>query len=247
MRSPIDALREARTALGDAPTRRRKARDAARTLRSFGDRAEQRRRLRRLREKGLLKEAPNPWQVGVGTWRMFIDFVLPMSRALYRESGKSFAWQQVLRFLDEPSAVMDPVGLSAPMEMITSHLLQVVHHEAAYDVQLLEMFPGGVTDLLRQARALAEGRHPRQAAIDAIVEKPDYHRRLVAALERYIDDPAQAWRLVVYPPFEGVDEKIVAIGERFATPARFLAYAAKMPPTPGAAVRALARGTRRGA
>ena len=40
MRSPIDALREARTALGDAPTRRRKARDAARTLRSFGDRAE---------------------------------------------------------------------------------------------------------------------------------------------------------------------------------------------------------------
>ena len=229
-------VREARTALGDRDARRVKARRAVQTLRSFADPTEKQRRLDHLRREGLITEVPTNWQILVGTYRMFVDFLVPGSRDLYRQTGKSFTWQQVLRFLDEPCAVMDPVGLHAPKESILSHLVQVTHHEAAYDVELLRMFPQGVEELVAEVRQLVEGTHPRQVAIDAIVEHDDYHARLLAALEGYLEDPVANELLIVMDPPPGGEEVFAFGREHFSTPSRFFRYCQRMPSTPLATV-----------
>ncbi|MBZ0252274.1 MAG: hypothetical protein K8I02_02950, partial [Candidatus Methylomirabilis sp.] len=224
------ALQDARTALGDGRRRREKLRDAARTARGLLDAREQRRRLEQLRAEGLIEELPGRWQVAVASWRMFFDFIIPGSRRYYKQTGKNFLWQQVLRILDEPCAMMDPVGLGAPEDAIISHLVQVGHHAAAYDVELLRMFPNGVEHLRDEVRLLVEGRHPRQAAIDAICEVADYHERLLEALDRYLEDPEAHGRVDVLGPPPGTEAMFEVADERYLTPSRFFKYCLRMPP-----------------
>jgi len=216
-----------------------------RTARGLADRRAFVERAQVLRERGELDRIPNLWQLVQGNYRMFVDFIIPASRQMYRESGKHYEWQQLLRFLDEPSAIMDPIGFGASRDMIISHLVQVTHHEAAYDVELLRMWPGGIAELLRQLRLLVAGEHPRQAGIAEIVEYPDYHERLLRALEAYLEDPESNPRLRVMDPPEGFD--VDSAWERWATPAKLLTYCAKMPRTPWETTKAVVRGrTKRG-
>jgi hypothetical protein len=228
---------EARAALGDGAAVRLKLHRAWKTLLAFRDRAGARQRLERLEELGLLEEIPNDWQLAVGSYRMLFEFLIPSSEFLYADAGKDFWWQQVLRVLDEPSAVMDPTGLYASQEAIISHLIQVTHFEAAYDVALLHMFPGGLDALEEELRQLVAGTHPRQEALDAIVERPEYHEKLLEAVVRYRADPHEHWRCstVPTPPNSG---EVFAFGENFLTPGRFFEFCSKQPASPLASLRA---------
>ena len=219
---------EARAALGGRALWRAKRARAVRMLWSYTDRAERTRRMRRLQQQAGLRRLPNDWQLFVGSLAMLSRFVYPASRKYYQQTGKNFIWHQLLRLLDEPSAVMDAVGLSAPKDVIVGHLIQVAHHEVGWDVQLLHMFPDGVQCLKSELRQLIAGTHPRQAAIAAIVEVADYHERLLACLESDHDD--DVLRIYDVPP--GTES---LFAPEYSLPTRFLSYCSDLPASPIAA------------
>jgi hypothetical protein len=111
--------------------------------------------------------------------------------------------------------------------------MQVVHLNPIYDLQLVQMFDGGLDELERQVAAMVDGTHPRARTIGAIVEEPDYHERLLDYIRRYRDDPET-------PPLlrrvEKLDEKpgLVAAQEAFSTLPAYLRYCAALPGSFGA-------------
>ncbi len=221
------SFRELRTVLGDGPTRRHKRELALATLATMFNLKEQRRRIEAFRDAGLLDTVPTPWQMALGSYKMMFEFLVPTSKVVYDNTGKSFWWQQLLRLVDEPSAVMDPIGLFAPKQAIISHLIQVIHYRAAYDVELLRMFPNGVEDLIAEVQAIVDGDHPRQAALEAIREEANYHHALLDALKLYQADPRTHWRVDVMPPPTGV-ENMDELAEPYVTPSQFLAFCATL-------------------
>jgi hypothetical protein len=116
-------------------------------------------------------------------------FISPAAADYYREQGISFGFHQVLRFCDDPASLTDPIGLLSEPDVVIGHLLQVVHANPIYDLQLLSMHDGGLADLEAQTRAIIAGDHPRQASIGAIVEEADYHQRLLDYVCAFRADP----------------------------------------------------------
>lgn len=219
-----------------------KVREAGQTLRTLLDGRERDRRCAQLRRAGLAGERPTDWQLVLAAHHMLVGFLLPSNREFYVAYGRSHWWAQVLRALDDPRAVMDPIGLGVDRDAIVSHLVQVVHASAGYDVALLGMFEDGLEALRHQLEQLVAGTHPRQAAIEALVERPDYHRALLAALERFERDPDEHWRVDTVDAPRGCEERFEWGVERFGTPGRLFAYGRTLPPTPWASLRAWVRG-----
>jgi hypothetical protein len=110
---------------------------------------------------------------------------VPGARAYYDSRGIDFTFHQVLRFLDDPVSIIDPVGLLSDRDVIIGHLMQVVHANPSYDLQLLEMFDDGLDELERQVDAMVAGTHPRAGTISAIVEDPSYHARLLGFVRSF--------------------------------------------------------------
>lgn len=143
------------------------------------------RRLERLRQRGHIAAPPSRLQLAFGGLDMLRYFIVPGARAYYESRGIGFTFHQVLRFLDDPVSVIDPVGLLSDRDVIIGHLMQVVHANPSYDLQLLEMFDDGLEELQSQLEAMCAGTHPRAATIGAIVEDADYHRRLLSYVRAF--------------------------------------------------------------
>ena len=147
-----------------------------------------RQRLQRLHELGVIREIPTPLQLAVGAIDMLRFWISPAAADYYRSQGISYTFHQFLRLLDEPASLGDPIGLLSTEDGIIGHLMQVVHANPLYDIQLLQMFSTGLDELEKQLVAMCEGLHPRQRSIGAIVEEADYHERLLAWLRAYRRD-----------------------------------------------------------
>ncbi len=158
-------------------------------LAAYGRWDEIERRMARLRACGVIEDIPTRIQLAVGAVDMLRFWISPAAADYYRSQGISYTFHQVLRFLDEPASLADPIGLMSTADGIIGHLMQVVHANPLYDVQLLQMFEGGVDELESQLVAMCQGRHPRQRSIGAIVEEADYHQRLLEWLRAYRRDP----------------------------------------------------------
>ncbi len=236
---------ELRAATGGPRALARKTRDLARSLRTLLDRQERQRRIGRLQSMGLAGEQPSDWQLALAAHHMLFDFLLPSNIEFYEHYGRNHTWAQVLRVLDEPSAMADPIGLGIDRAMLVSHLVQVVHTSAGYDVALLLMFEDGLSDLRAQLEQLVAGTHPRQAGIDAIVERADYHSALLAALDRFEDDPIQNWKVSTVEAPDDCRQRFDWGIETFGTPGRLLTYARTLPQTPSQSLRAWWGGTLR--
>lgn len=236
------SLRDLRLAIGPLSRVDRKARETIRTLVTMLDRRERDRRCARLQRAGLAGERPTDWQLLLAAHHMLVGFLLPSNREFYAAYDRSPWWAQVLRVLDDPRAVMDPIGLGVDEDAIVSHLVQVVHTSAGYDVALLGMFEDGLGALRRQLEQLVAGTHPRQAAIEAIVEREGYHRALLEALDRFERDPQACWRVDTLEVPDGCEERFEQGVELFGTPGRLFAYGRTLPPTPWASLRAWLRG-----
>jgi hypothetical protein len=135
-------------------------------------------------------------------------------------------------------SMIDPTGLLSDRDTIVGHVMQVVHLNPIYDLELLQMFPDGLEDLERQVEQMVAGTHPRHRTIGAIVEEADYHARLLDYVRRYRRDPStpelrrrdQTLR----------DDPVFAAAERtFATLPRFTAYCGRLPRGPLALARRL--------
>jgi hypothetical protein len=205
-----------------------KAARLARTLRLYVDGAEIERRLRALQANGYIVRRPTRLQILFGGLDMLRFVIEPASRDYYRQKGISFGFHQLLRLLDDPVSLLDPTGFLSDRDTIVGHVMQVVHLNPVYDLQLIQMFPDGLEDFERQVQAMVDGTHPRARTIGAIVEDPEYHARLLDYVRRFRRDPET-------PPPVRAEQTLradpgFAIAERqFATLPGFIAYCNQLP------------------
>ncbi|MCA9612960.1 MAG: hypothetical protein KC586_09440 [Myxococcales bacterium] len=202
----------------------------ARAVSAYADGASLDGRLERLVRLGYVQTPPSRLQLVIGSVDMLRFWISPAAADYYRSKGIDFGFHQVLRFLDDPASMVDPTGFLSSVDVIVGHVLQVVHANPAYDLQLLESHEDGLEELERQTRAMLEGSHPRQASIGAIVEDPGYHGRLLAYVQAYRDDPDAA----LAPIRDNVanDPHWARVERTFGTLPAAMRYFAKMPSTP---------------
>jgi hypothetical protein len=176
-------------AIGGPADAARKVGRLARTLAGYLDRTELDRRLSRLEALGIVEERPTLGQLVAGSADMLRFWISPAAADYYEAQGIDYAFHQVLRFLDEPASLADPVGFFSSRDGIIGHLMQVVHANPRYDLELLCMHERGIEELDDQLEQMLAGTHPRARSIGAIVEEPDYHERLLAYVRAFRADP----------------------------------------------------------
>lgn len=218
-------------AIGDRAQIAGKLRRLAATAALYVDRREIPARLDRLRAVGYVDVAPTRLQLVFGGLDMLRFVIAPAARDYYRHKDISFAFHSLLRLLDDPVSMIDPTGFLSERDTIIGHVMQVVHLNPIYDLQLLEAFEDGLAELERQVRAMIAGTHPRARTIGAIVEDPGYHARLLDYVVRFRSDRAAA------PPVRQEQslraDPVFAAAERtFATLPGFLRYCARLPRSP---------------
>jgi hypothetical protein len=148
-----------------------------------------RHKLQRLHHLGLVEQIPTPVQLAVGALDMMRFFINPAAADYYASRGIDYWFHAALRFLDDPSSLGDPIGIFSSRDTIIGHLMQVVHANPVYDLQLLSAWGGGLDELEAQIEAMLAGTHPRARSIGAIVEEADYHARLLAFVRAWRLDP----------------------------------------------------------
>ena len=186
------------------------------------------RRLRTLEKKGYVKRRPTRAQILFGGLDMLRFVIEPASRDYYRQKGISFGFHQLLRVLDDPVSMLDPTGFLSERDTIVGHVMQVVHLNPVYDLQLIQMFDDGLEDFERQVAAMVAGTHPRARTIGAIVEDPTYHARLLDYVRRFRADPHAT------PPVREeqtlrADPHFSAAERTFATLPGYIDYCNKLP------------------
>jgi hypothetical protein len=186
-------------------------------------------RLDELARKGFVDAQPTRWQLLFGGLDMLRFVIEPAARDYYRQQGIDFGFHQLLRVLDDPVSMIDPTGFLSDRDTIIGHVMQVVHLNPVYDLQLLQMFPDGLDELERQIAAMVAGTHPRHRTIGAIVEDPTYHARLLDYVRRYRRDPNTP-PLVRQEQTLRADPAFAAAERTFASLPGFLAYCNKLPP-----------------
>jgi hypothetical protein len=229
----VRQVQRLRAALGGREELLGKLRRMRRTLRIRLDPGELDRRLARLRAAGITEVAPTRRQLAVAGADMLRYSILPAARDYYRLKGIPFHFHYLVRFVEDPVSMIDPVGLYSDQEAIIGHLLQAVHLNPVYDLQLLQMFDDGLEELERQAQAMVDGTHPRRATIAATVEDPSYHRRLLDFIRAYRVDRAAAPPIREDGGLRGNPEFRRAEAQFHTLPA-FLRYAARLPRSPRA-------------
>jgi hypothetical protein len=143
-----------------------------------------------LKEIGFIESIPSQKQLWFGAYDMLRYFISPGAASYYKTQNINFTFHQILRFLNDPSGIADPIGIRVPRDTIICHLLEVVHANPVYDLQLLDQFDDGLEEMERQTRQMLEGSHPRFKSISAITEDVNYHRRLYDFVRDYRRDPS---------------------------------------------------------
>jgi hypothetical protein len=208
----------------------------ARALAGYARTHELDRRLARLAEQGQIRAIPSRIQLIVGSADMLRFWISPAAAEYYRDQGIDYGFHQLLRLLEEPASLIDPVGFFTTRDGVIGHLMQVVHANPVYDLQLLEMFDDGLDQLERQIGEVLDGSHPRAGAIGAIVEEPGYHAQLLAFVRAWRKDRNT-------PPLlrKNVAERVEwrAVERTFGSLTSAMAYFAKLPRDPIGAARHL--------
>lgn len=149
----------------------------------------QHKRLQRLMDIGFIEKIPSQKQLWFGAIDMLRYFISPGAASYYKTKGINFTFHQVLRFLNDPSGIADPIGIRVPRDTIICHLLEVVHANPVYDLQLLDQFADGLDEMERQTAQMLDSTHPRYKSITAITEDATYHARLQQYIKHYRQNP----------------------------------------------------------
>ncbi len=151
----------------------------------------QQKRLQRLKKIGFIEQIPSQKQLWFGAYDMLRYFISPGAASYYKTKNINFTFHQILRFLNDPSGISDPIGIRVPRDTIICHLLEVVHANPVYDLQLLDQFEDGLEEMEKQTTQMLDKTHPRYHSITAITEDIDYHTRLLDYVRKYRKDPAE--------------------------------------------------------
>jgi hypothetical protein len=239
---PLSLLR--RTA-GDLHAVRPKLERLRFALRNLRMTDERKRRLARLHALGMTDALPTRLQMIVGAIDMFRFFIVPAADDYYRSKGLRFGFHALLRLLDDPASMVDPTGLASHPDAVIGHLMQVVHANPIYDLQLLQAIgddDDGLAELERQLEAMLAGVHPRRASIEAIVEDPSYHARLLEYVRAFrCGAPTAALRNAMIRDNVADHPEFLALERTFGTLPGTLAYMRSLPTDPYHAARHLLR------
>lgn len=145
--------------------------------------------------QGLLEAVPHPSQVKAATLEMlpFAFNETPIEQAANRRSLWGYIPLRVpLQLLYCPQQAIVWNGLLASPHVLIKHLLSSFHEDGviAYDLQLLQSYPGGLEALERAAEEVASGEDPLSPMLLAIAG--GYHAHLA--------ELARAARRFEYPP-----------------------------------------------
>ncbi len=239
-RQTESAFRLIRKAIGDRAAVRSKVTRTARTLGNLAG-GEVERRLHSLRTQGLLDRIPNRWQLAFGAWDMLRFVIVPAAADYYDHQGIDFRFHQVLRGLDDPLSIADPTGLFADFETISGHVMQVVHLNPIYDLQLMAMWPDGLQRFEDEVAAMVAGTHPRAGTIGAIVEDPTYHSRLLDYVRAFRRDPKNVAPMVRQEQTLRADPHFANAERVFATVPGYIAWCNALPADLAGLVRHRAR------
>lgn len=185
-------LRLLRRAIGGRSARREKLRRLLGSLRHYGAERHVVPRMRKLKQLGWIEEIPTRVQRITGAIDMLRFFIVPCAADYYRSRGINFYFHTLLRFLDDPASLADPTGFNSERDTIIGHVLQVVHANPDYDLQLLASFPDGLQAMEDQVTQLLAGTHPRTESILATVEDANYHARLLEHVRAFRRQPTGA-------------------------------------------------------
>ena len=119
-----------------------------RGLWAYLNHAETHRRLVRLQSLGHIDRIPSRLQRLVGSIDMLRFWISPNAADYYASRGIGYGFHQLLRVLDDPLSMTDPLGFLSDRDVIIGHLMQVVHANPVYDLQLLESYDGGLDELV---------------------------------------------------------------------------------------------------
>lgn len=238
----MSRLNELRTAIGTPSEAAAKTLGFARTVIALLNGRERRRRLQRLYDTDTVDVIPTNWQLVQGAWRMYVDFILPTNVQFYAHYEVDHHWHQLLRVLDAPDTMIDPIGLGLSLDTLVTHMVQVVHTSIGYDMALLEMWDDGFDRLEEELVLVISGTHPRQEAIEALLEKPGYPELLLQALTRYREDPVANWRCDTFDAPEDCQDAFEAGVALYGSPRLLFRQCATYPPTVWDSLRARARG-----
>lgn len=192
--------------------------------------------------RGLVDRVPTLWQLELGVLRMLHRMVfrpetIGLSGDFAPRNTRRARWWRArplrLPFLlwEGSVAPWDLTGLSSRPEKLIRHLLGT-HHDGlqfVYDLQILDVYPGALEDLVRQARRVVTVDNARTEWLRDLVVYEGYHETLLAVAERalvgdFALTPDQA---------EDVDVSFSA----------YLQWCSQQPPTPRATWRAWRAGT----
>ena len=126
-----------------------------------------------------------------GAYDMLRYFISPGAASYYKTKNINFTFHQILRFLNDPSGISDPIGIRVPRDTIICHLLEVVHANPVYDLQLLDQFEDGLEEMVLQTQQMLDKTHPRYHSIMAITEDKNYHANLLEYVKKYRINPAE--------------------------------------------------------
>jgi hypothetical protein len=232
-KSPLVLLRDA---IGGPGAAARKLARLGAVLAAYGRGGDIQKKVEKLHAIGIVEEIPTRLQIVVGGIDMLRFFINPAAAEYYEEQGIDYHFHLLLRFCDEPASLTDPVGFFSTRDAIIGHLMQVVHTNPTYDLQLLQMFDDGTDELEAQVLAMIDGTHPRAASIGAIVEEPGYHARLLGFVRAFRENPRAPAPLrsniVSSPVFSEMERT-------FGTLTGAMRYFRRMPREPLAAARHL--------
>jgi hypothetical protein len=151
----------------------------------------QNKRLQRLKDIGFIDRIPSQKQLWFGAYDMFRYFIVPGAASYYKTKKINFKFHVFLRFLNDPSGLADPIGIRAPKDTIIGHLLEVVHANPVYDLQLLDQFDDGLDEVEKQTFQMINKTHPRYSSISAIIEDEKYYPELFEYIQKYRKNPAE--------------------------------------------------------
>lgn len=193
-------------------------------------------KLRKLRALGHVEQVPTRIQLAVGAADMLRFFINPAAADYYVAQGIDYWFHVTLRFLDDPSSLADPLGFFSTRDAIIGHLMQVVHANPVYDLQLLSAFDEGLDELEGQIEEMLDGTHPRAGSIGAIVEEADYHFRLLAFVRAWRRDPRAPAPL---RSNVSASPELSEMERTFGSLTTAMRYFCRLPTTPLAALRHL--------
>jgi hypothetical protein len=225
-----------RLAAGSPRAMREKLGRLARALSAYASPPLLESRLGRLVALGHVERAPTRLQLVVGSIDMLRFWITPAAAESYDERGIHFGFHQILRILEEPASMVDPTGFLTERDVVIDHLLQVVHANPAYDLQLLEVHEDGLAELEDQTVRAIAGTHAKSASLSATVEDAGYHARLLEFVRAYRSD-----RSALPPVRSNVagSARWAPIERTFGTLPAAVRYFGRMPSTPRAAARHL--------